>query len=59
VLRIFTSGQQQTFARKLMSLRAQLWREGAIAREFPVLKHALLPMLDSVQSLRGLLGRQH
>jgi hypothetical protein len=59
VLRIFTSGQQQTFARKLISLKAQLWREGAIAREFPVLKHALLPMLDSVQSLRGLLGRQH
>jgi hypothetical protein len=59
VLRIFTSGQNQTFAMKLMSLKAQLWREGAIAREFPVLKHALLPMLDSVQSLRGLLGRQH
>jgi len=59
VLRIIRSGQKQTFARKLMSLKAQLWREGAIAREFPVLKHALLPMLDSVQSLRGLLGRQH
>jgi FMN phosphatase YigB (HAD superfamily) len=59
VLRSLTSGQNLTFARKLMSLKAQLWREGAIAREFPVLKHALLPMLGSVQVLRGLLGRQH
>jgi hypothetical protein len=59
VLRIFAPGQDRTFARKLVSLKAQLWREGAIAREFPILKHALLPVLGSVQSLRGLLGRQH
>ena len=58
VLRIFSPGQNKTFTRKLMSLKAQLWREGAIAREFPFLKHALLPMLGSVQSLRGLLARQ-
>lgn len=59
VLRIFAPGQGQTFTRKLMSLKAQLWREGAIAREFPLLKHALLPLLATVQSLRGLLARQH
>jgi hypothetical protein len=59
VLRIFAPGQGQTFTRKLMSLKAQLWREGAIAREFPFLKHALLPLLATVQSLRGLLARQH
>jgi hypothetical protein len=59
VLRIFAPGQNKTFARKLMLLKAQLWREGAIAREFPFLKHALLPMLGSAQSLRGLLARQH
>jgi hypothetical protein len=41
-----------------MSLKAQLWREGAIAREFPLLKHALLPMLETLLSLRGLLARQ-
>ncbi len=59
VLQIFAPGQNQTFTRKLMSLKAQLWREGAIAREFPFLKHALLPLLATVQSLRGLLARQH
>jgi FMN phosphatase YigB (HAD superfamily) len=59
VLRIFAPGQNKTFTRKLLSLKAQLWREGTIAREFPFLKHALLPMLEAVQSLRGLLARQH
>jgi hypothetical protein len=59
VLRIFTPGQDKTFTRKLMSLKAQLWREGTIAREFPFLKHALLPMLATLLSLRGLLARQH
>jgi hypothetical protein len=59
VLRIFAARQNKNFTTKLMSLKAQLWREGAIAREFPFLKHALLPMLDTVQSLRGLLARQH
>jgi hypothetical protein len=59
VLRIFAPEQNMTFTRKVMSLKAQLWREGAIAREFPFLKHALLPMLGSIQSLRGLLARQH
>jgi hypothetical protein len=44
---------------KLRSLKSQLWREGAIAREFPVLKHLLLPMLESAFSLRGFLARQH
>ena len=59
VLRIFTPGQNKTFMRKLMSVKTQLWREGAIAREFPFLKHALLPLLGAVHSLRGLLARQH
>ena len=58
VLRIFAPRRDKTFTTKLMSLKTQLWREGAIAREFPFLKHAMLPMLDSVQSLRGLLARQ-
>jgi hypothetical protein len=59
VLRVLTPGKNQTFTRKLMSLKANLWREGAIAREFPFLKYALLPILATVQSLRGLLTRQH
>ena len=43
---------------QLRSLKSQLWREGAIARDFPILKHVLLPMLGSVFSLRGFLARQ-
>jgi hypothetical protein len=58
VLQTFAPEKNKTFTRKLMSLKAQMWREGAIAREFPFLKHALLPMFGSVQSLRGLLARQ-
>ncbi|SDT58342.1 HAD family hydrolase [Bradyrhizobium canariense] len=59
VLRVVAPGQNMTFIRKLISVKSQLWREGAIAREFPFLKHALLPMLGSILSLRGLLARQH
>jgi FMN phosphatase YigB (HAD superfamily) len=59
VLRIFAPQKNITFMRKLASLKTQLWREGAIAREFPFLKHALLPVFGSVLSLRGLLARKH
>ena len=56
---IFTPRRNKTFTMKLMSLKTQLWRKKAVAaREFPILKHAMLPMSDSVQSLRGLLARQ-
>jgi FMN phosphatase YigB (HAD superfamily) len=58
VLRIFAHGQSETFARRLMSLKAQLWREGAIARDFPILKHVLLPTLSTIMALRGLSTRQ-
>jgi FMN phosphatase YigB (HAD superfamily) len=43
---------------RLRSLKSQLWREGAIASDFPVLKHVLLPMLGSAFSLRGVFARQ-
>jgi hypothetical protein len=55
---VVASANNMTLVKKIRSLKAQLWREGAIAREFPVMKHALLPMLDSIMSLRGLLARQ-
>ncbi len=58
VLRIFKAGGNKSFTQKLVSLKDQLWREGAITREFPFLKHALLPVLDFIHSLGGLLGRQ-
>jgi hypothetical protein len=43
VRQIFAPEKNRTFRRKLMSLKTQMWREGAIAREFPFLKRSLLP----------------
>jgi|GEM_PF-585457 len=59
VLRIFDVPANGLFLQKMMSLKAQLWREGAIAREFPFLKHALWPTLETAHFLRWLLARQH
>jgi FMN phosphatase YigB (HAD superfamily) len=43
--------------RKLIALKSELWREGSITHSFPLLKHILLPMLDTVQAIRGLSRR--
>jgi FMN phosphatase YigB (HAD superfamily) len=51
--------QKKTFARLCASLKAQLWREGVIARDFPLSKHILLPALETVHSLRGLSLLRH
>jgi FMN phosphatase YigB (HAD superfamily) len=59
MLRVLTAAQPKPWLSRLASMRAQLWREGAIVREFPILKHALLPMLESAYSLRGVFARQH
>lgn len=58
VLQIFERERKKTFASKLLSLQAQLWREGAIAREFPLLKHALLPTLEMAHCLRRTLSQK-
>jgi FMN phosphatase YigB (HAD superfamily) len=58
ILPVFGPRQNQTFTRKLLSIKKTLWREGAISRQFPLLKHAFLPLLGTVLSLRGLLARQ-
>lgn len=54
---VVSLSQDRAFYKRLVSMKAQLWREGAISQEFPVLKHALLPLLDSLYSMRSLLGR--
>ncbi|MEN3149939.1 hydrolase [Neorhizobium sp. IRAMC:178] len=40
-------------ARKLMAVKSELWREGAIAQEFPRLKPALLRAVGLAHVLRG------
>ena len=58
VIGVLSPVQPMARMKKLASLRHQLWREGTVAREFPVLKFALLPMIESLHSLRAVLARQ-
>ncbi|MDQ0562019.1 FMN phosphatase YigB (HAD superfamily) [Rhizobium mesoamericanum] len=44
-------------AKKLTTVKSQLWREGAIARDFPVLRTALLPALEIAHIVRGVSAR--
>ncbi|WP_183723178.1 hydrolase [Rhizobium sp. BK060] len=44
-------------AKKLTAVKSQLWREGAIARDFPFLKTALLPALEMAHIVRGVSAR--
>jgi FMN phosphatase YigB (HAD superfamily) len=52
-VRVLTAAERASLATRLASIKAQLWREGAIVREFPVARPALLTMLESVHVLRG------
>ncbi|WP_431323536.1 hydrolase [Rhizobium sp. YTU87027] len=42
---------------RLQSIKSQLWREAAIARDFPRLKSALLPALELAHIVRGVTAR--
>lgn len=55
---VLSAQKAGTLPARLAGVKSQLWREGAIAREFPVLKHALLPLLGAIQSLRGFKARR-
>lgn len=54
---VMASGERAGLAARLASIKGQLWREGAIAREFPVFRPALLAMLESAHALRGISAR--
>ena len=43
--------------KRLTAVKSQLWREGAIARDFPFLKAALLPALEMAHIVRGVSAR--
>ena len=53
---VFNAEARLSLPQRLRSIKLQLWREGVIAREFPVLKHVLLPLMECAQSLRGMRG---
>lgn len=57
-LALGASTRGQSLSARLATLKAQPWREGAIARDFPLLRHVLLPALGAMHSVRGLTGRR-
>ncbi|MFB9948317.1 HAD family hydrolase [Rhizobium puerariae] len=59
VVHIVSQAEQAGVRQKLMSVKSQLWREGAIARDFPRLKPALLGAIEMAHVLRGVSARLH
>jgi hypothetical protein len=57
VVQVLNQSDTAEITGKLMSVKAQLWREGAIAREFPRLKPALLRALEMAHVVRGVSAR--
>lgn len=44
---------------RIATIHRHLWREGAIAQQFPLMKPPLLALLDAAHSLRGLASLRH
>lgn len=58
-VRALSGSRQSNPLAQLAAIKSQLWREGAIAREFPRLKPALFAMLEAAHAVRGLSARLH
>jgi FMN phosphatase YigB (HAD superfamily) len=58
IMEVLHKELHEDFLSRLKAVKKQHWREGAISRGFPMLKHALLPALSSAYVLRRLLGRR-
>ena len=56
-VRVVETGSRAGIGARLASIKAQLWREGAIVREFPMTRPALLALLETLHALRGLSAR--
>ena len=57
VVQVLNHPQKVALAAKLMSVKSHLWREGAIARDFPRFKPPLLAALEMAHVLRGVSAR--
>jgi FMN phosphatase YigB (HAD superfamily) len=53
VVGVLGADQDAGFMARLKSIKAQLWREGAIVRGFPLLKSSLLSTLETAYTLRA------
>jgi FMN phosphatase YigB (HAD superfamily) len=56
-VQVLNHSQKVALAAKLMSVKSHLWREGAIARDFPRFKPPLLAALEMAHVLRGFSSR--
>ncbi len=56
-INVLNLADQTGMARQLKSVKSHLWREAAIARDFPRLKSALLPALELAHIVRGVSAR--
>jgi hypothetical protein len=54
VIQVIAQPRSENFLGKLRSVGGQRWREGAIARQFPRLKPALLAGLEAAHAVRAL-----
>ena len=59
MVHVLNRPQNADLAARLMSVKSQLWREGAIARDFPRFKPPLLAALEMAHVLRGVSARLH
>ncbi len=57
LVQVLNHSQKVALAAKLMSVKSHLWREGAIARDFPRFKPPLLAALEMAHVLRGFSAR--
>ncbi len=58
-VKVIDAGAPASAGSALAALKAQLWREGAIAKAFPTIRPALLALLESAHAMRGVSARLH
>jgi FMN phosphatase YigB (HAD superfamily) len=58
VVSVLSAVRDNSPIRRLKAIKSQLWREGAIARDFPLLRPALLAALEAAHVLRALSGHR-
>jgi FMN phosphatase YigB (HAD superfamily) len=57
-VRVIDAGALGRAGSAIAAIKAQLWREGAIAKAFPTTSPALLTLLEAAHAMRGLSGRR-
>jgi FMN phosphatase YigB (HAD superfamily) len=57
-VQVINAGAFSRAGSAIAAIKAQLWREGAIAKAFPTTGPALLALLEAAHAMRGLAGRR-